>query len=264
MLIRERMDSFQKLSQNLSNHNMNNEPYISLTNSIPEKGFILDAGAGDGKIASILFDIERPTICLDIVKPEKIELGCQYILGTIENLPFKEGIFHSIYCLSVLQLIKNDHTCFKEFHRILKPNGTLFLTLPTKYSIFHILRNLEIKCSVYQFPEFNVPHYHYYTKQRLFSLSSPFFSILTIKGYLFNFYPRFIIFLMNFMRKYGILTGKKIIFPQHKINPVPNPFLLKRYKLRGFFHKIDIFFCHLFPDFTYHYIVIFKKRVDTR
>jgi ubiquinone/menaquinone biosynthesis C-methylase UbiE len=262
MLIGGQMDSFQELGQNFINPNMKNEPTISLINSIPEKGLILDAGAGDGKIARLLQDINRPIICLDIVKPEKMKVDCQYILGTIDHIPFKDGVFNSVYCLSVLQLVKDNHACFKEFHRILKPGGTVFLTIPTKYSVFHVLRKLEIIYNVYQFPEFNVPHYYYYSKRELYNLSSSFFSILKIKGYSFNFIPRLIIFLWNLLKKYGLFKDKKYNINKNRSINTDNSLSPKKWNFGVIFNKINELLSRFFPDIAYHYIVIFLKRVD--
>lgn len=49
-------------------------------------------------------------------------------VGNADSIPVKNNRFDYILCLQVLEHIKEPHLIFKEFHRILKPGGKLFLT----------------------------------------------------------------------------------------------------------------------------------------
>ncbi len=47
------------------------------------------------------------------------------------SLPFSSGYFDFVYSSSALEHIKDRQAVIREIHRVLKPDGTLFLTVPT-------------------------------------------------------------------------------------------------------------------------------------
>lgn len=51
--------------------------------------------------------------------------------GDVTRLPFEDNTFDCIVTSEVLEHIQNDVTAISEFHRILKPGGTLAATVPT-------------------------------------------------------------------------------------------------------------------------------------
>jgi len=56
-------------------------------------------------------------------------------LCDLENIPKENNIYDLILCTQVLEHVKEPDTVLKEFHRVLKPTGTLLLTLPQAYHI---------------------------------------------------------------------------------------------------------------------------------
>jgi SAM-dependent methyltransferase len=235
------------------------EPHSTLVKNIPEKGLILDAGSGEGRYASMLSSKGRTIICLDITRPKKRNPDNEYILGSIEYLPFKSDVFDFVYSVSVLQFLKNDEHGLFEFHRTLKAGRKLVLTVPTKYSIFHLIRELELFFNVYEYPEFNTPDHHYFSKKRMKYLSSKYFSGGKIKGMNFNFFPRFKEFRGNIFKKYQIIriSSRKVeedLKNEYNIENFP-----KESPNNHYFWIFDVFSQFLI-FFAWHYVVVCEKK----
>ncbi len=103
---------------------------------------VLDAGCGRGYYLNLLskFQIIEKIVGIDCCKEHllfaeelatknnKIELT----FADICNLPFPDNCFDFIICSEVLEHIKNDHHAIKELMRVLKPAGTLAISVPNK------------------------------------------------------------------------------------------------------------------------------------
>jgi ubiquinone/menaquinone biosynthesis C-methylase UbiE len=231
------------------------EPLNSLLIHAPSKGLVLDAGCGQLTYTILLkyFKPKLEIIPIDIVIPERLKNRKKhsFIAASIENMPFREEIFDFIFCLSTLQLIKDDKNTLKEFHRILKRNGVLLFTVPTGKSIFRLLREIEIRCGVYRFPEFNVPHYHYYTTNSIKSLIKDLFYLVDLYGYYYNFFFRLYVLILSLIRK----TLKRSSTKTRSTHNVRVSGLTVKKRRFGSFYKIKTIFC----DLSYHYVVIVKK-----
>lgn len=253
------MERLKEFFWNIIIQDAKKEPISTLVQNIPEKGIILDAGSGEGQYTRVLNNTGRTIICLDIKLPKKRPPENDYILGSVECLPFKNEVFDFEYSMSVLQFVKNDKASFEEFHRTLKTGGRLVFTVPTKYSIFHFLRELELFFNVYGYPEFNVPHHHYYSKTRIKHLSSKFFSLVKLRGYNFNFfYPRLWLLIMNLCKKYHVIQSKsRIIEENTNIDHI-----LVKYSKESTNHLFWIFdlFSQFFNCFAWHYVVVSERE----
>ncbi len=232
------------------------EPLNSLLRHAPSKGLVLDAGCGQLTYTVLLkyFKPKLEIIPIDIVIPERLKNHKKhnFIAASIENMPFRKEIFDFIFCLSTLQLIKDDKNTLKEFHRILKRNGVLLFTVPTGKSIFRLLREIEIRCGIYRFPEFNVPHYHYYTTNSIKSLIKDLFYLVDLYGYYYNFFFRLYALLLSLIRK----TLKRSSTKTRSTHNVSVSGLTVKKRRFGSFYKIKKIFC----DLSYHYVVIVKKQ----
>ena len=163
---------------------------------LPEKGLILDAGCGNFQYANLLNRNDR-TICLDLFLFASDEgKKNNFLFATVENLPFKDGSFDFVYCLSVIQLTNDKTRVIDEFHRVLKPGGRLFLAVPTRMSMFRLLRDLEIRCGVYASPQFHVQQFRYYSRGDMKRLTVGKFKAIDVSGYEYNFLPRLFNFLL--------------------------------------------------------------------
>ena len=105
---------------------------------------ILDAGCGYCIYSLMTAERGNKVYAMDIDKDrikriekmleEDRELGKKIILkvGSIANIPFKEGVFDAIICSEVIEHIDEDKKAFEELSRVLKKDGILVLSLPSK------------------------------------------------------------------------------------------------------------------------------------
>lgn len=98
-----------------------------------EAGFGLDAGVGSGRVFTRLIrETGLPLIGLDLsiemlkVAREKVGSICEtfnLLLGDIEFLPFRNGSFSLLLCISTLHYFSSPHVALMEFSRVLKKSG---------------------------------------------------------------------------------------------------------------------------------------------
>jgi SAM-dependent methyltransferase len=232
---------------------------------LPRTGQVLDAGCGPGMYAGNLKKLNDTILCLDLTKNEKIqENGLPFCLGSITGLPLKSNSVDFIYCLTVLQYIEDDVKAINEFHRILKPGGKVLITVPTRWSPFFLIRELEIYCGVYPWQSsWNIRPYQYYSRSMISRLIKNKFDIIEIRGYLYNFLPRLTGLCLKITKKnrhvnrfFSKITP--VIKPQGTVQssehaPESASPLTRIYPARKqHISKIS--------DISYHYLVVLEKR----
>jgi ubiquinone/menaquinone biosynthesis C-methylase UbiE len=241
----------------------NTEPSKSLLKYVPQEGLILDAGCGYFTYTNLLRNYNDKIICMDIFNLNMDEARKNdFLLASVENLPFKDNSFDFIYCLSVVQLIKDDAGVINEFNRVLKKKGRLLFTVPTRKSIFRLLRDLEIACGVYKCPEFNVKHHHYYTRSDIQKFTNNKFKLIDLYGYEYNFVHRLLIFLISIFKLEPILRDIKNRFIKTKIkaNDTADKNLNMETNIKS--GNLFEFLQHRFKfinDISYHYIVVLER-----
>ena len=249
---------------------MISEPTSSLIRNAPDVGLFLDVGCGECNYTNILRTKTREVISLDVQKPQNpLSSENTFVLGSVENLPFKENSFDFIYCLSVIQLIEDDRTAIEEVFRILKPGGRFYFTVPTRRSVFRVIRDLEIHFGTYKYPQFNVEHHHYYAKRDIETLIRDLFQIESVSGYGYNFIPRLLNFLLDLskMREnvaalyHSVSYREKGTISHHNRDTytgVPADKPRDKNKTAGRFRPL------LWPIYglAYHYIIVLKKGVS--
>jgi ubiquinone/menaquinone biosynthesis C-methylase UbiE len=98
---------------------------------------ILDAGCGPGKEVKILSEMGAEVVGMDISK-EMLKIAkknCEdveanFILGNIEQTEFPDHELDIIISLFSILFKKNLESLLKEFHRILKKGGELYIVVP--------------------------------------------------------------------------------------------------------------------------------------
>jgi ubiquinone/menaquinone biosynthesis C-methylase UbiE len=86
-------------------------------------------------------------------------LPCDFVIGSAEDLPYRENYFDKVVCSSSLEHFKNDVKALEEMHRVLKSNGTVVLTTDSlTYPISDELKEKHRKNSYIM---------NYYTKEKL-------------------------------------------------------------------------------------------------
>ncbi|MFA5145031.1 MAG: methyltransferase domain-containing protein [Candidatus Omnitrophota bacterium] len=105
-------------------------------------GIILDAGVGSGYISAEIKKSNSKVFSLDSefaaiqecqLLMDLRQIRFQLFIARLPDLPFKDSNFDSIVCTDVIEHIPDLEKAFYCFHRILKPEGRLILSLPNGY-----------------------------------------------------------------------------------------------------------------------------------
>lgn len=106
---------------------------------------VLDVGCWSGQIEQLAVKDVKEIIGIDPGKDaidfaKKHVPKANFMVGTIDSLPFKANIFDTALLLEVLEHIPKDTEILglKEINRVLKKGGFILLTTPN-YNIFSIL-----------------------------------------------------------------------------------------------------------------------------
>lgn len=135
---------------------------------------VLDLGCGDGIFAYILFNEE-----IDAgIDPNEKELKSAKEYGMYkelikcygDNIPKKSNSFNTIFSNSVLEHIPEISLVLREVHRLLSPQGKLYITVPNNlfdnYSVmFQLLSALRLSYLAERYRLFFNKfwkHYHFY------------------------------------------------------------------------------------------------------
>jgi ubiquinone/menaquinone biosynthesis C-methylase UbiE len=114
---------------------------------IKNKMKILDAGCGSGNLLKLLeekISLDNNLYGLDYNKNiNQINLSfTRLIRGDLRNLPFKEEVFDIIFCLDVLEHIKEVNKAIDEVKRILKKEGYIIVCQPIEGLIYKAVKFL--------------------------------------------------------------------------------------------------------------------------
>lgn len=132
---------------------MSGEQYEELTTAVldnlqqADKGLLLDAGCGYGRVSSQLLqkDLETRIVGVD-ASPAMIEGSKELertgrfstVLGAMEHLPFRSDSFDSIVCIGVMTHVSDDGKALQELTRVLKPGGRMIFTFLNRSNPFWV------------------------------------------------------------------------------------------------------------------------------
>jgi ubiquinone/menaquinone biosynthesis C-methylase UbiE len=127
----------------------------------------LDMGCGEGFVLKEALENGFKPYGLDIADNLDKSLdrtSCTFFKGNLFEANYPDNYFSAIYTDSVLEHIDKPMTILKEFYRILKPNGLVFLIVPNEDSLINdmkkILYTLLFNKSKYGRIKPFVPPYH--------------------------------------------------------------------------------------------------------
>jgi GT2 family glycosyltransferase/ubiquinone/menaquinone biosynthesis C-methylase UbiE len=112
--------------------------------ALPFERPILDVGCGNGTFARVLFNGMTLDAGVD-QNPREIEraraTGCYQELevSRIEDMPFTSERFATVYSNCVLEHVADIETALGEIHRVLKPGGALYMTVPNPRCVTFLL-----------------------------------------------------------------------------------------------------------------------------
>ncbi len=100
------------------------------------RGALLDVPAGEGALAARLIAAGFAVTCCDLY-PEIFRLeGVSIRQGDLNrDLPFADQSFDYVTCLEGLEHIENPQQAIREFARLLRPGGTVIVSIPNILNI---------------------------------------------------------------------------------------------------------------------------------
>jgi SAM-dependent methyltransferase len=100
------------------------------------RGSLLDVPAGEGALAKRLRELGYEVSCCDLY-PQIFKLnGVDIKQGDLDSqLPYNDASFDTIVCVEGLEHIENPANAIREFSRLLKPDGTLIVSVPNIMNI---------------------------------------------------------------------------------------------------------------------------------
>jgi SAM-dependent methyltransferase len=95
---------------------------------VPAGDLVLDAGAGDCRYRSLFQG--RRYVGVDTAVGKGLRYGELDVLGDLQALPFRDKTFDAALCMNVLEHVRQPERCLGEIHRVIKPQGHLYLMVP--------------------------------------------------------------------------------------------------------------------------------------
>jgi SAM-dependent methyltransferase len=124
--------------------------YDALVSLLDDYALALDAGCGNGRYFNMLIEHSGQIVGVDFSKDmlrmarskaDNLPVGQASVLfGDLTRLPFRDGSFDLIASIEVLEHVPNWEQSISEFHRLLKPGGSMILSLPNKFSMYGLTR----------------------------------------------------------------------------------------------------------------------------
>jgi ubiquinone/menaquinone biosynthesis C-methylase UbiE len=120
-------------------------------------GRFLDAGCGTGDFIPDLLERGGEVYALDFAE-EMIEQAksrvaahplsekVHFSVGDVTNLEFQDGFFDAIIGVGLVEYILDVEASLRQMYRVLKPGGTLIITVPNVASPFMAYETLVPKC----------------------------------------------------------------------------------------------------------------------
>ena len=119
------------------------------------RGTLGDLGCGTGCFAAELARRGRRVICVDVTQanldalarmyPDLVEQGrLTPIRGDLTRIPLETGALDSTFCMEVLEHVEDDRTALGEIARVVKPGGSLFVTVPNRRAPLPLVERLGL------------------------------------------------------------------------------------------------------------------------
>lgn len=112
----------------------------------PVAGKVLDVGSADGVFSNVILTKSkaRQLIGVEVLKKSvewannhwKNNRKMKFILGDAHKLDFESNSFDAVFCLEVLEHVKDPFRVLKEFKRVLKKGGYGVFLVPSDNDLF--------------------------------------------------------------------------------------------------------------------------------
>lgn len=107
---------------------------------LADKSSVLDIGCKKAHLLDILQEknihcsYDGIDISESVIENLKEKKGSFHQHDIMQKMPFGDGSFDFIFCLEVVEHVENPTYVLSEFHRVLKKDGTLLLSVPNVYN----------------------------------------------------------------------------------------------------------------------------------
>ncbi|MEK7541720.1 MAG: class I SAM-dependent methyltransferase, partial [Patescibacteria group bacterium] len=96
---------------------------------------LLDIGCGMGELLFGLADLLYQGVGIDQRTEDKTVGNIRLMAGRIDTvLPFADASFDAVSLLAVLEHLERPDAILREIRRVLRPGGTILITVPTIYA----------------------------------------------------------------------------------------------------------------------------------
>lgn len=120
---------------------------------IKKKDIVLDIGCAIGahlsdiavKTKAKCYGIDISPIAIDLNEDKRLKLK----VADMESTGYKNDFFTKVFTLGVFEHTPRSYNVFKELNRIMKKKGLAYVTVPNKYSFFHVTKNIKMKLGIW-------------------------------------------------------------------------------------------------------------------
>ncbi|HUW29074.1 MAG TPA: class I SAM-dependent methyltransferase [Sulfuriferula sp.] len=105
----------------------------NVAKSLPTGSSILDAGAGESVYKKLFSHCNYKAIDLAVGESRWNYANLDYV-GPLHEMPIEDDVFDAVLCTQVLEHLEWPRESVKEMHRVLKPGGKLYMTVPMAHS----------------------------------------------------------------------------------------------------------------------------------
>jgi len=113
----------------------------------PKARTVLDLGCGNGRTSRLLADAGKKVVGIDISSVALRKAAAAGALGTIwyvmgsceAPLPLRSESIDAVFCADVIEHLVNPQVTIAECRRVLRPGGTLFVSVPYHGRIKNVL-----------------------------------------------------------------------------------------------------------------------------
>ncbi len=125
-----------------------NADFIIKYLAIQKKDKVFDIGCATGgmlsditlKTGATCYGIDISPVAVGLNKDTTIKLK----VADMENTTYPPNFFDKVFSLGVFEHTPHSFEVFQELHRVMKPGGLAFITVPNKFSFFHLTKNIKM------------------------------------------------------------------------------------------------------------------------